>query len=89
MPPKGKSNNPDGKPKGTKNRQTVAVKQCILNAFESIGGVKNLVKWAQANEGEFYTKMYIKVMPTEVTGEDGGDIQITIKKIVHSARDNG
>lgn len=77
-----------GPKKGSKNRQTVAVKQCILNAFEHIGGVENLAKWAMENQTEFYTKMYVKVMPTEVTGEDGGDIQFTIIKKVISARDS-
>jgi hypothetical protein len=86
-PPKGKSNNPKGKPVGTKSRQTVAVKQCILNAFEHIGGVKNLVKWAQENETEFYTKMWVKVMPQEITGEDGEDIKITITKMVYNSGD--
>ena len=84
---KGKSGNPKGKIKGTKTKQTKAVKECVLKAFEHIGGVQNLAKWAMENQGEFYTKMYIKVMPTEVTGPDGEDISITITKKVHSARD--
>lgn len=76
-----------GRKAGTPNKQTKAVKQCIINAFEDIGGVQNLAKWATENQTDFYTKMWVKVMPTEITGEDGGDIQITVKKIVHSARD--
>lgn len=77
-----------GRVKGTPNKQTVAVKQCILNAFEHIGGVKNLVKWAQENESEFYTKMWVKVMPTEVTGQDGDEIKLTITKIIKNAGNN-
>lgn len=76
-----------GRTAGTPNKQTKAVKQCILNAFEHIGGVQNLAKWAMENQTDFYTKMYVKVMPTEVTGEDGGDIKITVTKRVLSARD--
>ncbi len=88
MPKKGDVNNPKGRTKGAKNKQTVAVKQCILNAFEDIGGVKNLAKWAMENQSEFYTKMWVKVMPTEITGQDGKDIQLTITKKVISARDS-
>ena len=84
MPEKNKG----GRPKGAPNKQTRAVKQCILNAFEDIGGVANLAAWAEANQTDFYTKMWVKVMPTEITGEDGGDITVTINKIVHSARDS-
>lgn len=75
-----------GRTKGTPNKQTKAVKQCILNAFENIGGVQNLSRWASENETEFY-KLWGKMIPHEVTGEDGGDIQVTIKKVVHSAGD--
>tara|TARA_R110002020_G_scaffold341887_3_gene556453 strand:+ start:1903 stop:2157 length:255 start_codon:yes stop_codon:yes gene_type:complete len=76
-----------GRKKGTPNKQTVAVKQCILNAFEHIGGVANLAAWAEANPTDFYTKMWVKVMPAELTGTDGGDIQITINKVIRSADD--
>lgn len=82
---KGQTNNPNGRPKGSKNKQTKAVKQCIINAFENIGGVKNLSKWAMENQTEFY-KLWGRMIPHEVTGEDGGDISITLNKIVHSAR---
>jgi len=72
-----------GPKKGSKHKQTVAVKQCVLNAFEHIGGVQNLVKWAKENETEFYTKMWIKILPNEISGPDGERLQITIKKVVH------
>lgn len=75
-----------GRSKGTPNKQSLAVKQCIVNAFENIGGVANLSVWAEANQTEFY-KLWGKMIPHEVTGEDGGDIQITVKKVVHSATD--
>lgn len=86
MPKKGETNNPNGKPKGAQTRQTKAVKQCIINAFEEMGGVKNLVKWGKENQTEFY-KLWGRMIPHEVTGEDGGDVKITINKVVHSARD--
>lgn len=87
MPPKGVVNNPKGRPKGSVNKQTAAVKQCLINAFEHIGGWQNLAKWAEENQTEFY-KLWAKIMPTEVTGEDGGDIIVTVRKVVINARDD-
>ena len=84
---KGKSGNVKGKPKGIKSKQTVAVKQCLINAFEHIGGWKNLSKWASENETDFY-KLWSKMIPHEITGEDGGDVKITLKKIVHTSADD-
>ena len=76
-----------GRKKGRPNKQTRAVKQCLLNAFEEMGGWENLARWGADNETEFY-RLWSKMIPHEVTGEDGGDISVTIKKVVHSARDS-
>lgn len=76
-----------GRKKGVGNKQTVAVKQCLINAFEEMGGWQNLTKWGMENPTEFY-KIWSKMIPHEVTGEEGGEIKVTLKKIVHSA-DNG
>lgn len=75
-----------GRKKGVPNKQTTAVKQCIINAFENIGGVQNLSRWASENETEFY-KLWGRMIPHEVTGEDGGDIKITVTRMVKSAPD--
>ena len=74
-----------GRTKGTPNKQSASVKQCIINAFEDMGGVQNLVKWGKENQTEFY-KLWGRMIPHEVTGEDGGDIKVTIKPQIHSAR---
>jgi hypothetical protein len=38
----------------------------VLTAFEMIGGVDALATWARDNEGEFYTKMFSKVITREI-----------------------
>ncbi len=70
-------NKNSGKTKGTRNKQTVAVKQCIINAFQDMGGVRNLVKWAKDNETEFY-RLWGRMVPREITGEDGGDMKLKV-----------
>lgn len=41
-------------------------RECVLVAFEMIGGVERMASWATANPGEFYTKLYTKVITREV-----------------------
>lgn len=77
-----------GRKKGTPNKLTSDVKQMILNALDKAGGADYLYDQSKDNPTAFMT-LIGKVLPLQVTGEDGGDIKITIKKIVHSARDNG
>lgn len=53
------------------------MKAAFYLAFEELGGWPQMVKWAKMdtkNEGEFY-KMASKLIPTEVSGPDGGPIE--------------
>lgn len=46
---------------------TTRVKEALAAAFEGLGGVPALIKWAKAEPGEFY-KLWTKLLPMEVTG---------------------
>jgi hypothetical protein len=62
------------KPKGTPNKLTTAAKTAIELAAEGLGGATRLQVWAQsdpANERAFWTLIYPKLLPLQVTGEDG------------------
>lgn len=64
-----------GRPKGAANKTTVAAKEAIALAADGLGGTERLVAWAQedeANERAFWTVIYPKLVPHEVTGKDGG-----------------
>lgn len=75
-----------GRPKGAKNKTTVAVKEAISAAADRLGGVDRLVAWAQedeANERVFWSQMYTKLLPHQVEGSnDDGSIGITFKTII-------
>lgn len=78
-----------GRPKGVPNKNTKLVKQAIAEAFERLGGADRLVAWAQEdpdNERVFYTALLPKLIPvqTELTGRDGGAIQLE-QKVVEDA----
>ncbi len=63
-----------GRPKGSQNRATKAVKETIMAAAEELGGADRLVAWAKedpANERAFWSSIYPKLLPKELSGVDG------------------
>lgn len=67
-----------GRAKGVPNKVTTAAKTVIAEAAEMLGGVQRLVDWAQENpenETKFWATIYPKLIPVQVTGEDGGAIK--------------
>lgn len=69
MPP----NAGKGRPKGALNKSTKAVKDALVQAFDELGGVDALKLWASENKTAFY-QLWGKMLPLQVTGEDGGPI---------------
>ena len=66
-----------GRPKGATNKTTVAAKQGIAVAAAGLGGADRLIAWAKSspeNERAFWTQIYTKLVPHEVTGGDGGPL---------------
>ena len=71
-----------GRPKGMPNKTTALLKDAILKAAEQAGDGEGLVGYlktqAKANPGPFMALLG-KVLPMQVTGEDGGPVQIAFK----------
>lgn len=81
-----------GSRKGSPNKTTVLAKTAISEAFEKLGGIKALVTWAEKSDDNrkiFYSQIWPKIIPLQVTGEDGGPIQaavaVTFCKADHAA----
>lgn len=67
-----------GKPKGAISKTTRTAKEAIALAAEGLGGADRLIAWAKedpANERAFWATIYPKLIPVQLTGEDGGPIQ--------------
>lgn len=75
----GKGKAGPGRPKGVPNKNTAIAKDAIALAAEKLGGAERLVAWAkedEKNEHSFWTTIYPKLLPLQVTGQDGGPIAI-------------
>lgn len=74
-----KPKNRIGRKKGKANNVTRSLKENILEAFERIGGVRNFAAWAEENQTEYYTKIFVKLLPTDIK------VEATVE---HTVRDN-
>ena len=50
-----------------------------MAVFDKIGGREAMAKWAKENQTEFY-RLYARCLPHEVTGTNGGPVEITINR---------
>lgn len=71
-----------GRKKGTPNKTTALLKDAILQAATLAGGPEGLVGYlttqAIENPGPFMSLLG-KVLPMQVTGEDGGAIDVVVR----------
>lgn len=51
----------------------------VQDTFDLIGGVPALAVWADANRGEFYTKLYTKTIQGNLQQEHSGEITVYSK----------
>lgn len=74
----GQSGNPAGRPVGSKNRATLAVKDAFEAVFHDLQtGDQSLLCWAQANPTDFY-KLASKLIPSEINASVTGNLTATI-----------
>lgn len=72
-----------GRPKGVPNKNTTLLKDAILEAATKAGGKNGLVGYltAQATANpQSFLPLLGKVLPMQITGEDGGPLQIILNK---------
>lgn len=73
-----------GREKGTPNKTTAILKDAILKAAAEAGGPEGMVGYltaqAKANPGPFMALLG-KVLPMQVTGEDGEAIKFKVERI--------
>lgn len=57
-----------GRPPGTPNKTSKQAKDNIVAVFDKMGGVPRMLKWANANPDDFYSKVYPKLLAIQVVG---------------------
>ena len=73
-----------GRPKGSKNRTTLQLREAILAALDRVGGDKYLARLAVENSSAF-ASLLGKVLPTTLAADDshgGAEAQITFTRII-------
>jgi hypothetical protein len=71
-----------GRPKGSPNKTTKAVKDVISEAADALGGVDRLVSWAREdalNERSFWSTIYPKLLPLQLSGDPDNPIRHKIE----------
>lgn len=58
-----------GRKLGVPNKLTAQAKQGIELCFAGIGGQKAFQVWAKEHPSEFYTKVYVKILPLQLQHE--------------------
>ena len=61
-----------GRPKGSRNKTTLAAKEAIALAAEGLGGVQAIIAWVRKNDQNeriFWSAIYPKLLPLKVAGE--------------------
>lgn len=72
-----------GRPKGSKNKVSVAVKEAVRLAAEGLGGTDRLVAWAKEdplNERAFWTQIYTKLIAIDVNASGNLTVQWPLPK---------
>lgn len=60
-----------GRPKGSPNKATRTIREAVLASFDAVGAEDYLVRQAHENPVA-YLSLLGKILPTQVTGADGG-----------------
>jgi hypothetical protein len=78
---KGQIANPNGRPVGSKNKVQLIAKEVIADAAARLGGAEGLAKWAMKtnkNRSIFWSSIYPRLLPVQVTGANGGPMQLEV-----------
>ncbi|KEQ53061.1 hypothetical protein [Sphingobium chlorophenolicum] len=80
-----------GRQKGTPNKTTAMMKAAIEDVFQKLqdgdgGDNAHFLGWAKENPTEFY-KLSSKLLPLQLTGADGGAIELSIADRINRARE--
>lgn len=87
MPEVGLDRSKTGRAKGTPNKTTALIKEAIIRAAEAVGEDMNgkgkltgYCKFLARTEPKAFAQLLGRILPLQVTGEDGGALQVVVQK---------
>lgn len=73
-----------GRPKGAVNKVSKAAKDLIAEVAEGLGGSARMLEWAKedpANEKAFWSQVYPKLLPLQVSNPEGETFKSSVTMI--------
>ncbi len=87
MPEVGLDRSKTGRAKGTPNKTTALIKEAIIRAAEAVsedmqgkGKLTGYCKFLARTEPKAFAQLLGRILPLQVTGEDGGALQVVVQK---------
>ena len=81
---KGQKKPYQGRGKRGPAKTTLAAKEAIAQAAEKLGGADGLYKWAKKsdeNESMFWTRIYPRLLPVQLSGVGGGPVEFIVSSV--------
>jgi hypothetical protein len=70
-----------GRAIGTPNKVSAQAKDNIVEVFVKLGGVPEMVKWARKNKDTFYTKLYARLIPKDLSVSADAGLEELLTKL--------
>lgn len=88
---RGQSGNPNGRPKGAKDKIARSVKENMEETITGLGGVDGIIAWAKKsnNNREKLYGWYFSMLPKNIDADVSGDLGITINRIITNVNPEG
>jgi hypothetical protein len=70
-----------GRAIGTPNKVSAQAKDNIVEVFVKLGGVPAMVTWAKKNKDTFYTKLYARLIPKDLSVSADAGLEELLTKL--------
>jgi len=80
-----RSTRPGGRPLGQPNVLSRQAKDNIVEVFSNLGGVKAMTTWAKKNKDTFYTKLYARLIPKDVSHSADAGLEDLLTQLAQRA----